>query len=211
MRLWLVKFSLVWIITLSGLNLIARAVGIAKPPNPALNGFFDQCSDQPRPCWHGILPGITTKETARAMLAEMGYTGHDSASGFLMDYHTTEENVPQCIFIGYSAGGDEGKIASLELGCSTLTVGEVSGVLGFPEALRFDRLLSSLSVGYVQPETGFITNVTLGAKDISAFTPADFISLTRAGQHGDGAAGWRGFAPVWRYCQMQPDYFGCKR
>jgi hypothetical protein len=207
----LLKTSAVWVVGLTLLNFSAHAVGTMLPPNASLDGFYEGCEGKARPCWHGIIPGVTTKEAARAILAQLGYSGVDSASGFQMDYHTTAPNMPQCIFIGYTAGGDEGKIASFELGCSNLTIGDITSTLGFPAMLRFDRLLSTLYVGYMRPDVESITKVTVRSQKLSAYTVADFIGFARAGQQAEGAAAWRGFAPIWRYCQIEPEYFGCKR
>jgi hypothetical protein len=207
----LLKISMGWMIAFAVLSLGAREVGRTRPSHPALAGFRDGCENLPAPCWHGIIPGITSKEATRAIMTSLGYSGIESAPGFVMNYHTSSAGTPQCIFIGYSAGGDERGIASLEIGCSGLTVGDATSVLGFPAGMRFDRLLSTVYLGFVQPDTGYVTGVTIRPQKLSAYAVVSFINLVPARRRNQEAARWRGFAPIWRYCQLQPEFFGCKR
>jgi hypothetical protein len=55
------------------LFLIARALGMTQPPNPALRGFTEGCKDKPQPCWYGIVPGVTRKEDVIQLIKNMGY------------------------------------------------------------------------------------------------------------------------------------------
>ena len=67
------------------LAIIARVLGAAQPPNPALRGFVEGCEGKPQPCWYGILPGVTDEESARTNAKKAGYsiTANEFSSNYI--------------------------------------------------------------------------------------------------------------------------------
>jgi hypothetical protein len=71
------RFTIASIVVLALLIVAARAIGSTNTP-PAL-AMLDP-GDCPQPCWHGIRPGVTTVEEAKAIL---NATSIPSAIGYL--------------------------------------------------------------------------------------------------------------------------------
>ena len=68
----MLKFVPLMILSLTIIGLVARSLGSTNPPNPSLQGFIEGCENQP--CWHGIIPGVTTIDDAKAKLLSSGYS-----------------------------------------------------------------------------------------------------------------------------------------
>src|SRR5262249_45342172 len=49
------------------------ALGNTQPIHPALRGFVEGCEGILQPCWYGIIPGVTTFETAVNRIKTMNY------------------------------------------------------------------------------------------------------------------------------------------
>ena len=64
----LLKYILAVALVLTLMNFFARTLGNTQPPNPLLNGFREDCQNQPRRCWYGIVPERTTFDEAVQML-----------------------------------------------------------------------------------------------------------------------------------------------
>jgi len=76
----------------------ARALGSMQPPSPALRAFIDGCEDKPSPCWFGVVPGITSEQETRALLAWAGsarLSGLLSGDGFSLIFRLPEPS-PYC-------------------------------------------------------------------------------------------------------------------
>jgi hypothetical protein len=76
----------------------AHALGGMQTPDPALRAFIDGCHDKPRPCWFGVVPGITTEQEARDLLAFAGSARLSqllSGDGFSMTFRFPEPS-PYC-------------------------------------------------------------------------------------------------------------------
>jgi hypothetical protein len=67
------KLALLFVISLTVLAVVARAMGSTQIPNPVAVGFTTECDGQPQPCWYGIVPGVTTVEEATSYLLKIGY------------------------------------------------------------------------------------------------------------------------------------------
>jgi hypothetical protein len=65
------KFIVLNVFLLSLISTGLIAFGKAQPPHPALAGF-GVCDG--RPCWNGIVPGVTTMEQANQLITAAGYT-----------------------------------------------------------------------------------------------------------------------------------------
>lgn len=194
------------IVTLLGL--LAKAAGGLQAPNTLLDGFSRDCDGEVRSCWQGIVPGVTTVGAARAVVEALGYKP-DNTSIELSDHvfvFRSEELNPACIDIYYLPGS--GRVESVLLRCLTLRTGDIMLQAGAPserwgtpgrrEAFYHPgKLVVFLQYGqqYLSPHN-IVEAVYVRAQENNLFNPAT-------------AIGWHGFAPLWRYCQLEVDYPLC--
>ena len=72
MTRFLLKLIPALVVVFVVLNVAARTLGMLQQSHPALAGFTVGCESQPQPCWHGIVPGVTTAEEAIKRMAFAG-------------------------------------------------------------------------------------------------------------------------------------------
>lgn len=189
-------------ITLSASSLAARALGSTQSSSQSLPGFSLGCEEKPQPCWHGIVPGTTSFDTARQLLSRYGYTNERA-----LDQITTVFDAP--------AGSNLTSVNLIHQGNQLWMVGlyprarlslsTAISVLGSPDGMVANRphvvtglaygpkvrvALYESAPGRISPFAAHIKYVTLTSE------PVDVLP-------------WHGFVPVWRYCQLEPTYPGC--
>lgn len=186
----------------------AAALGHLQMPDPALAGFDAVCRAENRPCWQGIVPGVTLIGEAREVVEGLGYQP-DNSNIELSDrvfVYRSEALRPGCIDVYYVPA--TGLVESVVLRCSTVSIGEVMVQAGKPterwgrlniyEALYYrQRMVVTLRYGQGQITPGHTVDaIYVRAQEKNLFNPPL-------------AIGWHGFAPVWRYCQLEADFPLC--
>lgn len=183
-------------------SLAARALGSTQPSNMTLAGFGDGCTGQPHPCWHGIVPGKTSLDTARQILADNGYSNERA-----LDQITTVFDAPADSSLMSVNLIHQGSYlwmvglyprAELSLSSAISALGSPDGmvairphvVMGLAYGRRVRVALQELSQRRISPFAARIKYVTLTSE------PVDVLP-------------WHGFVPFWRYCQLEPTYPGC--
>ena len=183
-------------------SLAARALGGTQPSNTALTGFGDGCVGQPHPCWHGIVPGKTSLDTARQILALNGYSNERA-----LDQITTVFDAP-----------DGSSLSSVNL----IHQGSYLWMVGlYPRAeLSLSSALAALGSpdGMVATTPHVVMGLAYGGrlrvalheqphKPLSPFAATiKYVTLT---SEPVDVLPWHGFVPFWRYCQLEPTYPGC--
>jgi hypothetical protein len=190
------------------LCLVAKALGGLQVPNPLLANFGVGCAGMARPCWQGIAPGLTRISAAREIVEALGYVP-DNTNIELSDrvfVYRAAQLRPACLDLYYAPA--TGMVESVVLRCLSLRVGDIILGAGAPaqrwgkpalrEALYYpDRLVAFLQYGqpHLSPHN-MVEAVYVRAQENNLFNPAI-------------AIGWHGFAPLWRYCQLEADYPLC--
>ncbi len=184
------------------LNTGMMALGSSQPPHAALAGFSEGCTDKPQPCWYGIVPGVTSENDLLDRMAFAGkakYTFDDLASSHLI-YFTLPDTAPACIFtfrikqdVVIRADVALCRNSTLRLGDIALLSATSSQALSLPPN---DVLYDTMSInvdGWPVPDSR-VTSINL------------LPHTDRLQQYA-----WHGFMPLWRYCQLEPEYFDCKQ
>jgi hypothetical protein len=190
------------------LSLVARTLGNIQQMNPALRGFTEGCEEKPQPCWHGIVPRLTSVVEARQILIDAKYTEFTSP-------------LPTFPFAFKGPGGVEvyfdstygSTVDRLDLIFrNTLPIGDVMSILGQPH-----RLMLANKRGMVAATYGDETNwlyIDFMDTHFNALEPfgethfgIELFWLEKA--RPDDAFRWHGFAPLWRYCQLEPTAQPC--
>jgi hypothetical protein len=179
------------ILVLSALNMGAQIVGMTQAPNPIVSGFQEGCADRAKPCWYGIMSGITTLSDALELLEQRGYqvslhfnplVGHSS---FLA---TDPVHPSTCILSLIPLANPT---SSLRLTCPHLRIGDIFTLFGKPDAVSYPLLYynSGLNV--------------LPANRLTAFSDVKIVYLDPRSVSPDYGQRWRGFTEWWRYRRME--------
>lgn len=196
------KFAVMVTLAVSMTNVLSRALGGTQPSNTALTGFGDGCGDQPHPCWHGIVPGKTSLDTARQILALNGYSNERA-----LDQITTVFDAPAGSSLSSVNLIHQGSYlwmvglyprAELSLSSALAALGSPDGmvattphvVMGLAYGQRVRVALQEASQRRISPFAARIKYVTLTSEPVTVLP-------------------WHGFVPFWRYCQLEPAYPGC--
>jgi hypothetical protein len=193
------------VITFGSVSILMVGFGRMQPSHTALDGFADACAGVPQPCWNGIVPGMTTIQEMRAIMAYAGAgiaLFDDLTESYVM-YFVPPQPSPLCVILFQM---DETIIARVQLQIckeADMKIGDLTTALGLP-----DRLI------LVPPQNlvyGHIRVSTQGWRDpIVPDSRVSFISLLRPTARRRPLFNWHGFVPEWRYCQLEPEYPLCQ-
>lgn len=107
----------------------ARALGMAQPVNPLLEGFSVGCEGMDQPCWYGIVPGKTGTAEALSKLQQMGFEANPDGFGYR--FSATGCSMILLSDVG-AVGVDYYTVQGVSLfglyECSTLRIGDVAPV-----------------------------------------------------------------------------------
>ncbi|MEZ4670299.1 MAG: hypothetical protein R3E39_20525 [Anaerolineae bacterium] len=123
-------FSLLLLLTI--VNFAARVVGSTRPPNAVFSGCDEQCAGKPRPCWHGIVLGVTPVDEASSILRHIDQivlvnpSSYDSyyQPGCNIQLRTQPDSIGALVIMGCEVTlGDAmaawGEPVSLKIACGT--------------------------------------------------------------------------------------------
>lgn len=189
-------------------TLTARTVGTTQPPNPALRGFVEGCEDKPQPCWYGIVPGMTTIEEAKMTLATNDYWERPKELVYYGgSQYVNISEAPSCITLGIYEGDEV--VRGITLSCLGIRLGDVISHWGTPKSFGYGELRTIDGLGY--PGYGIRLHRTnyqphLWMHEIYLFKPPENINEQPLNGYK-----WHGFAPIWRYCQLENILWLCRR
>jgi hypothetical protein len=183
----------------TGLSLAALTFGTRQPPHFALSGFQDGCLQTTEPCWYGIIPGVTPVDDANHILETLGYqVSLHKTTDFILRYRS-DRREPGCVdmYVGYGIV----EVRSLTLGCLEARSGDILAQMGLPKGIVYNALYG---------ETMVYPNLLAqsSAAGHSLYEPIISVYVLRLNLIADNP--WPGLKPLWRYCQLQRDYSGCR-
>jgi hypothetical protein len=185
-------------------NVGARVIGAAYPTHPALDYFQQGCDDKPHPCWNGIVPGLTTLDETRRIMAYAG-TGvtlfNDLTESYTV-YFIPPQPSAICVILFQMNQLVVGRIQLQICKEANVQVGDLTAVLGLPERMV---LVSPPNLGYGQ----VAINILNWRAQFTPDSQVSFINLLQPYSPNRTFYGWHGFVRAWRYCQLEPAYPLC--
>ena len=193
MSRFLRNLALIITLVLVAMSFAARALGSIQPINPALRGFTEGCEDKPQPCWYGIVPGVTDRKQADAVLLQYRYPSECVNWVYDNEVVTNIELWPCAM------------LPPLYFGDVATQFGQIKGIKVIPhttDLIIYDSNLVVFANRFVSPELNFpfwLKYRFMTVVSISIFAePIRQIDLN-----------WYGNIPRWKLCQLEPNYFIC--
>jgi hypothetical protein len=219
MSLFLLKLTSIVIFALVIISFVAPMLGSNQPPSPILQGFFAGCGDQPQPCWNGIHPGITTAAKAQIQLELEDYKlfANNADVLFYSNNVGLSAKSQSCSIIRLFFTHDTQIVSTMSLNdCDGLMFGDLL-ILGFPE-----KMVESQDV-YVKVGEYYVAEMSQNVVVDEHYMRIEWSPTTNVNSLyiGSSTKGlnesidlmgnpWHGFAPHWRYCQIEPQSQGCQ-
>jgi hypothetical protein len=196
---WHRKTVLTFVVTFATLNMLALVVGQMRRLPPTLAGFITDCDDKPRPCWFGIVPGVTRLADARQILVSQGY----DPNNLNWRYTALGGNCQIEIYPASQARLLGGMYLD---GCHDIHLGEVLSLVDRPSGF----FISSNHSLWLYTFQGRLAIIAPHGADMPRWSPhmrASKIWLFNASFKMQYL--WRGFVPRWRACQLEAAYLWC--
>jgi hypothetical protein len=181
-----IKLSISSLVILTTMLIAAHSAVIGQPPNPMMIGFADGCEGKPRPCWHGVVPGITHVEAALQRFEDLAFSVSQRVSpqpGQNAYFIPDPRNDPGCVTILMPSANNS---TILRLICPGLRLGDIMTAFGAPDT-AYNGLLY------------YHFGLTLLAYELSPYSEVETIFLTLSNPVPLCSPAWRGFARWWRY------------
>ncbi|MBI5666454.1 MAG: hypothetical protein HZC41_00480 [Chloroflexi bacterium] len=198
---FLFRLTFTLVAVFAGFNAAARAFGRLQPPNPALAGFTEGCEGKPPPCWYGIVPGKTSVEAAQRLL--------ERAQVRIKEFRV---NLTGAIrgeaarFCAFELGNDGQVITLIQVRyCPEheVSLGQFMLAWGTPLGTRY-------SVEPIRPAQVIFRGTTVSVSGLrSPYERVQRLVLFQAEAGMPIVNHWFGFAPPWRYCQLEPNVPPC--
>jgi hypothetical protein len=193
-------------------GLMMMTLGSTQPVHPALDGFVEGCEGITQPCWYGIVPHVTTLDEAEILLEQANYAFDQSgALRDTYDYMDFRRPVQDggCSSITLIYGYDlrdvlvEGVVLQL---CQNVYIGDVLEAVDG----RINRILISSGGGLMEIDDGQTLINFQWAANVNPYSQVEHIDLEPIYMYGiPPLVSWNGYAPSWRYCQLEPNYLSC--
>jgi hypothetical protein len=187
-------------------SLSAVTIGLARAQTyPVLDSFTDACVGKPQPCWNGIVPGMTTVDEMRQIMAYAGagVTLSEELTDSSLLYFIPPPPSPICMALFELSETLVERVQLLVCKEADVKIGDLTGALGLPQHL-FVVPPQNLVYGYIT------VNAEGWRKPVSPTSQVSYINLLQAPHITQRLFAWHGFVPTWRYCQLEPDYPLCK-
>jgi hypothetical protein len=186
------------------LNLLMGLLGARQPPHPALAGLV-ACMGEDRPCWNGIIPGVTTIDETRQIMAFAGpgVTLFDDLTESYTLYYILPQPSPLCVALFQM---DQKVIRRVQLQVcreADVEVGDLTATLGLPQQLVMIPP-QNLVYGYIA------INAEGWRTPFQPHSQISFMNVLQPTYISQQLYAWHGFVPLWRYCQLEPGYPLCK-
>ncbi len=112
----------------------ARTLGSLRPLHPVMMGFEDGCTDQPQPCWYGIVLGKTTTSEVKTIFAGYGDSIYDNVAKAQLEVFKTRKG--GC-FAQFVYGRSQSPIINeiVLTNCVRVRLGDVLGYYGNPTTM----------------------------------------------------------------------------
>jgi hypothetical protein len=185
------------------LNVLAGLLGTLQPSHPALDGFV-ACVGEARPCWNGIIPGVTTIGETRQIMAFAGpgVTLFDDLTESYTLYYILPQPSPLCVALFQI---DQLVIRRVQLQVcreADVEVGDLTATMGLPQRLVMIPP-QNLVYGYIA------INAEGWRTPFQPDSQISFMNVLQPTYISQQLYAWHGFVPLWRYCQLEPEYPLC--
>jgi hypothetical protein len=185
----LLKLSFVTLLIIAPICLAARTFGEQRPSNTAMTGFIDGCQNTTDICWYGVTINQTPLTEAENTLQGHAYfivRTSTKASG----QNFNANKLPCGAYFLY----EYDKVNGVVIRCRGLLLGDWINHFGMPDG-----------VGQYHDVLFYTGKTKMRLQIKGALTPqapiVEFaLYIPRA--ISEYAYDWRGFAPRWRYCQL---------
>lgn len=190
----ILKLSVFLVMVLSSAGFAAEVLGKQQPPNPALRGFSEGCPNTRQSCWYGVLVNQTRVADAWNILQGQNYLLASSLSTAASKQSIFTDQDLQCgTYFMYEYRTVNGLIVK----CKNLLLGDWLNIFGMP-----DR------VGQYHDVLYYHGDVTMRIQIIGELRPNAQITefmFPVPRPYRESQYDWQGFAPRWRYCQLNID------
>ncbi len=166
----LLTYAILIIFVLTLIGFVIRTFATTQRPPVVMRGFTEDCTDQPQPCWYGIVPGITTSADLQEKVSRIGYS-IDSISTRQLDASLTMPDSCQRLSIQFELYVQQVKIKL----CNAVLLGDFVRQFGQPDNV----LLDPLSIGY-RGEIQMLFGKNASVEVISYWMPLEEIILLPA-------------------------------
>jgi hypothetical protein len=203
----MIRLLLLLTFTFAGFNIAARVLGTMLLPNPAMAGFTDGCAGEPEPCWYGIVPELTNHLEVNLLTKSHNYQMQGEIySGSLRIYATYKSVMPLdgCQFgVGF---GPHGEVVDFRLDeCRGIYLGDIIQLFGTDTAVGVE---SDRKHGLIYANSEFQIHF-LFSGSMRPFRKLDGVEVYPI-IVPFVTFGWHGFAPLRRYCQLEPPNPECE-
>lgn len=215
----LLKPILVMTLTFTAFSLAARALGSAQPPNPALAGFTVGCEGKPQPCWHGIVPGVTTLFDTKLILENNGYDyGPYSSSNTGVSGITARLRPNRTCKAWFIYDGNDVLMNFSIQYCSGLRFGELMSFLGTPQLTHDCSFVDQNNVGNRPLQIVYENLLTINPyqeiahNDVPGLSPGWIVSQITSNmprKYSKPLQPWSGFVLSWRFRQLEEAASNC--
>lgn len=188
----ILKTALFITVVLLTIQFATQAFGSTRPVHPTLRGFTEGCTDHPQPCWYGIIPTVTTLDTAHSQLEHYQYP-LDCVNFLETAGIVTQINLRPCDSLPAFVLGDA--IAQLGAIDGTALVPDDSGIVANVDTVVFRNAYVTSNLSYTTwrlHRWQSVLPLSLAAEPI---TKIDFK--------------WYGVVRTWRLCQLEPTHLVC--
>jgi len=185
----LLKLSLVSFCVITITCLAARVLGSQQPTNMAMNGFNEECADPVDVCWYGVMINQTPVTDARNKLRGHNYFLVSSTTK-PSTQNIADNELPCGAYFIY----EYATVNGLVVRCRDLLLGDWINHFGMPDGVgQFHDVL--FYTGRTKMRLRIKGALTPGAPIVEfvLYVPRTLSEYEYA---------WRGFAPRWRYCQL---------
>ena len=188
----ILKIALLITIVLLTIQLATHSFGSIRSVHPTLRGFTEGCADHPQPCWYGIIPAVTTLESARSQLEHYQYpldcVNLLEAAGIV-----TQINLRPCDSLPTFVLGDA--IAQLGAIDGTALIPDDSGIVANVDTVVFRNAYVTANLSYTTWRLHRWQSLLALTLDAEPITKIDFK--------------WYGVVRTWRLCQLEPNHLVC--
>jgi hypothetical protein len=198
----LTRLVLPFILVFTALTLAARTYGAAQMRDPVLAGFIERCDGRPQPCWYGIVPGETSMQEVRSIMEQYSQVREIRPVTFGIAYQFS--NTDHVFFDSLYNTTVYHMVLKLD---NHISVGEVLSTIGMPDHILFRRTQSPIMYTFDFEKAQLLIIVLEPPLDM--LSPHQNVSMlldinSLTSPFPGTSYRWRGFAPHWKYCQMEP-------
>jgi hypothetical protein len=185
--------------------LTMSAIGSIRPIHPSLRGFVEDCEGIPQPCWYGVvISSATTINQLEAALLNRGYFPvNDVFQAPVSHRNYLFLAGSGCNVLVYYSSDSMTLLEMVLQHCEDLSLADMLDVFHAPTSIQlYEWGEGSLFYDDLAVYVGFFDGLWSG-------THIDKIVVNRVRASETPAFAWQGYAPHWRYCELELEIEYC--